>query len=776
MSFRDALYPRPIHGAFSRHRLKIKTDQQRASEKKELAQLKEDFGDYSDCHDSDCQDEDEVPPSRIYRKTRDGVSREVLSTDLGFSQEEVYEAAAIHNKAMRLVSQYCSKKLHVNFPDCDQESQCMPCFDRKGTYKKECHCLGRHLLGLGGVGPHAEFHVTLPEAGLVYKEYFPNYVLMCTLARLKLAIAKVGLKKPAPQRVASHRRAHPPGSTAVWVEEEPAPPLKRKRDPSTCKRDPGTGLYFPTPVEFQLKDDKNLTAVEDLLADEFDVKLGDKGALRFAARAVPEEDRLYLCDHALRFLCGYEKPVLDNRGGQLSEEYKAFEEHLNKLLKNLRSRYLHCQVMLAFYKFLKENNTGRAADLLAAMKPGEPVPPDVPFPDWKVIEKFLDPKAVPVLSQAGIRVGMSKAWDVVKGLVALGRVAFPIPGYNGCTDGTFGLRTHGHDSHLLTDSKDPVADSLPHKGEPMYFDLSGDKDSFDKVLAAIEGGKGRRDINAVNNNRNLTYYSTHHAEQGMKVYCDVLLGMDSDETDSVGQACHEALHEPFKKFVHASTGKDPDDFAITNDTGQLDSREEQRGRYRIHPQVGHTDHRGETVHLWHSHDHLAFIGFMGLEDQGMWIRLWPWYDGDFQGELEGLSADEATRHFHNDLFVFIPPMTLVLVPVTTLHAGALRTSFTGNKRLHFYCYAEYLKAPQDCESRRAVPMSPNIFKNCYEKVTVRWPSEPGEKKREKYFERTDFLAYPAQHEPGPNDKVKATEWSPWNSPAMQTFAEYLLLF
>ena len=73
-------------------------------------------------------------------------------------------------------------------------------------------------------------------------------------------------------------------------------------------------------------------------------------------------------------------------------------------------------------------------------------------------------------------------------------------------------------------------------------------------------------------------------------------------------------------------------------------------------------------------------------------------------------------------------------------------------------------------------MSPNIFKNCYEKVTVRWPSEPGEKKREKYFERTDFLAYPAQHEPGPNDKVKATEWSPWNSPAMQTFAEYLLLF
>jgi len=248
--------------------------------------------------------------------------------------------------------------------------------------------------------------------------------------------------------------------------------------------------------------------------------------------------------------------------------------------------------------------------------------------------------------------------------------------------------------------------------------------------------------------------------------------MDDSENDTIDK-CHNALHDKFEKYVCAATGMAPGSFYISYESGVLNSREESVGRFEIHPHVGHTDQPGEQVHVWHKNKNLAFIGFMGLERRGMWIRLWPWYKGL---PPDGATEGEAAKELGNDLFVFIPPMTVLLVPITMLHAGALRTSFSGNKRLHFYCYATKVEEETGRvakRQRRTDPTSPTAFKNSYEKPVVKFPV-PTHNGREKWarqkYSKTSFTAYPNKDEPGSGN------WSPWTSPTMASMAEHFLLF
>ena len=93
---------------------------------------------------------------------------------------------------------------------------------------------------------------------------------------------------------------------------------------------------------------------------------------------------------------------------------------------------------------------------------------------------------------------------------------------------------------------------------------------------------------------------------------------------------------------------------------------------RLTCQVYHTDHKCDFYQLLANHGVHAFVLSIPVTEEGCFIKVYDKGIGEVDGEFQ---PDDGK-------LVFIPYGSALAQPITSIHAGGIRTGFLGNPRMH----------------------------------------------------------------------------------------------
>jgi len=130
----------------------------------------------------------------------------------------------------------------------------------------------------------------------------------------------------------------------------------------------------------------------------------------------------------------------------------------------------------------------------------------------------------------------------------------------------------------------------------------------------------------------------------------------------------------------------PDQYELSHDVSfLLDAMDIERSAIEMHHLSFSQQAVAEAADRSDCH---LFVVLMPLEACGMWFRMLPEVATDENGAVLVVDDDGPPEVMDDGIWTLIPLGSMVIVPATLYHAGAIRTHFSGNKRVHFYVIAE----------------------------------------------------------------------------------------
>ena len=469
---------------------------------------------------------------------------------------------------------------------------------------------------------------------------------------------------------------------------------------------------------------------------ELGLKFGQPG---FYPKGVCRQNEgLFLCEHAVRVILGvHVRPgKTDAWRTKVSPGYNALEQNfIVPRIKDDVHKTLSNDCFRAMVGLLEKNQQPKTVDAVKAIGQNRSFPRELVPSNSEIHTQVMTTKGLRS-SVLTLRCIKPKA-RAARQLLMKGKILLTTPsdtswstGYNEShlkttpkviTEPTKRVSSNlvysleGKVSSVHNEQKGENAAYLKHQADIRSYQFCPETHgaAVEQILAAVTEKAGfnadNKAVHRVNNNPTVKYLPTNKSTFALVDLMDRQLAKKKPKGDPLAvsregkaasiditrlQKCIDFAFEDYsgrimKMGAHAKRDRKQDGGGvITPSDYALD--------YKITMQMPHVDHRGSLQWEWRNQGDIGFIGFMALEPNGMFLRIWPEHKG--------------TEVQHPEYLLYIPPFTLVLVPATLLHAGGFRTSNTGNRRLHFYGYATETEA---AEARDAGHMPPLSYRNDY---------------------------------------------------------------
>ena len=255
-------------------------------------------------------------------------------------------------------------------------------------------------------------------------------------------------------------------------------------------------------------------------------------------------------------------------------------------------------------------------------------------------------------------------------------------------------------------------------GDPVSFEHRSnvgtcEVDAFPTVLemvrksmvesSGLDGRKAGSKMGPVNGDERTHYYSTTTPQPGSQSLLDMINHLCDDPMQLVGpgttvqtveqeregfqqrlvDACLQLIPEPDRALL-VNGG-----FEALSLAGVLASLADPTNYCgKLTCQVWHTDHRYNFYNTLAAHGVFGFLLQIPVTEEGCFMKVYDEAIGDVDGEFDGKKGK----------LVFTPLGSALIQPITSIHAGGIRTGPLGNPRMHlvvFLCPNSSMAAVQE---------------------------------------------------------------------------------